>query len=61
MNSRVIIEQAKGVLAGRVEVSMDDAFGLLRSYARAHNRRLVEVAPTVVERTTPAAAVLNQH
>lgn len=44
LNSRVIIEQAKGVLAQHLGVSMDEAFNRLRSYARGNNLRLAEVA-----------------
>jgi len=36
------IEQAKGVLAERRQISVDEAFGLLREYARSHNLRLSE-------------------
>jgi AmiR/NasT family two-component response regulator len=37
LNSRVIIEQAKGMLAEYLTVTVDDAFELLRNYARNHN------------------------
>jgi len=49
LNSRVIIEQAKGVLAeyGRVDMAM--AFASLRGYARSHNRRLSEVAESLAQ------------
>jgi GAF domain-containing protein len=49
LNSRVIIEQAKGVLTQRGNLSMDAAFDRLRSYARSRNLRLSEVARQVVE------------
>jgi transcriptional regulator with GAF, ATPase, and Fis domain len=49
LNSRVIIEQAKGKLAGRLGLDMDQAFGLLRDYARAHNRRLSDLAQAFVD------------
>jgi GAF domain-containing protein len=48
LDSRVIIEQAKGVLSRHHAVSVDDAFGLLRSYARRNNARLRDVAHSVV-------------
>jgi GAF domain-containing protein len=48
LNSRVIIEQAKGVLAQSLQVGMDEAFDLLRRYSRDRNRRLSEVAAAVV-------------
>ncbi len=49
LNSRVIIEQAKGKLAERLQVDMDRAFELLRNYARSRNRRLSELARAFVE------------
>lgn len=47
LDSRVVIEQAKGMLAERAQVDLDDAFNLLRTYARNNNRRLHEVATAV--------------
>jgi len=44
LNSRVIIEQAKGKLAERLSVDMDRAFAMLRDYARNTNQRLTQVA-----------------
>jgi hypothetical protein len=49
LNSRVVIEQAKGFLAERLAVNVDAAFGLLRGYARDHNRKLTAVATDIVE------------
>lgn len=49
LNSRVTIEQAKGVLAERLQVDMDQAFEILRTHSRNHNRRLSELALAVVE------------
>ncbi len=53
LNSRVIIEQAKGKLAERLGLDMQQAFSLLRDYARDRNRRLAEVALGFVEGTEP--------
>jgi transcriptional regulator with GAF, ATPase, and Fis domain len=49
LNSRVVIEQAKGVIAERRNLDMDESFALLRGTARASNRRLSELARGVVE------------
>jgi GAF domain-containing protein len=48
LNSRIVIEQAKGVLAERSGLDMDQAFARLRKYARDRNLRLVDVAHGVV-------------
>jgi hypothetical protein len=49
LNTRVVVEQAKGVIAERGGVDMDRAFLLLRNYARRTNQRLADVARAVVE------------
>jgi hypothetical protein len=49
LNSRVALEQAKGVLAEQTGLGIDQAFEVLRQYARRHNLRLAEVARRVVE------------
>lgn len=49
LTSRIIIEQAKGVVAERQHLDMHDAFARLRTHARNHNRRLGDVAVDVVE------------
>lgn len=51
LNSRVIIEQAKGVLAERRHLDMDQSFALLRSTARTANRRLSELSRAIVDGT----------
>lgn len=51
LNSRVIIEQAKGVIAQTRSVDMDAAFNTLRQYARSHSLNLHDVAEQVVSRT----------
>jgi GAF domain-containing protein len=48
LESRVVIEQAKGVIAERLGVDVEIAFAKLRKAARDHNRRLSELAREVV-------------
>jgi ANTAR domain/GAF domain len=48
LDSRILIEQAKGVLAERSHTSVDVAFAALRGHARCSGRKLVEVAVAVV-------------
>ncbi len=50
LSSRVIIEQAKGVLAERRGVHVDEAFRVLRQYARSKGERLSDVARRIIER-----------
>jgi GAF domain-containing protein len=57
VNSRVIIEQAKGMLAEYLTVTVDDAFTMLRNYSGYHNRKLSEVAADVVNRRLPSTAL----
>jgi GAF domain-containing protein len=59
LRSRVLIEQAKGVLAERLHLDMAEAFTLLRGNARSRNRRLSDLAQAVVdgsEQIPPATA-----
>jgi transcriptional regulator with GAF, ATPase, and Fis domain len=55
LTSRIVIEQAKGVLAERLQISPDDAFTVLRSAARKRNRLLSELARDVTSGSTDAA------
>lgn len=51
LNSRVLIEQAKGIIAERDRVDVDQAFQHVRSFARNTNRRLTDVAQGIVDGT----------
>ena len=55
LNSRVIIEQAKGMIAEYLNIPVDDAFKLLQNYARDHNRKS-STAPTPPGPAKPAPA-----
>jgi GAF domain-containing protein len=54
LNSRIVIEQAKGAVSQAQRISVDEAFARIRGYAREHNRKLTEVAQAIItDRTTP--------
>ncbi|HZZ52061.1 MAG TPA: GAF and ANTAR domain-containing protein [Pseudonocardia sp.] len=59
LTSRVIIEQAKGLLAQHAGLGMAEAFELMRRYARSHNERLAVVARALAERTIEPEAVVE--
>jgi GAF domain-containing protein len=48
LNSRIVIEQAKGAVSALAGVPPDEAFELMRHHARSSNRRLVDVAQAVL-------------
>jgi hypothetical protein len=48
LNSRLVIEQAKGILAERRHISLTQAFTLMRTHARNHNQLLSHVARAVI-------------
>jgi GAF domain-containing protein len=54
LNSRILIEQAKGMIAERTGLDMDGSFSALRTYSRSHNLRLVDVARDLVNGTLQA-------
>ena len=49
LDSRVTIEQAKGILAERLNLDMEKSFTTLRNHARNHNLRLTDVAESVID------------
>ena len=51
LTSRVVIEQAKGVISERASVDLAEAFSRLRAYARNRNLRLTEVAQAAIDGT----------
>lgn len=51
LNSRIVIEQAKGVVSHTRGVSIDEAFTLMREYARSHSLGLSLVAARIVDRS----------
>ncbi len=57
LNSRIVIEQAKGMVAERSGLNMQMAFSALRGYARKHNLRLVAVAEAVIDGSLASSAL----
>jgi AmiR/NasT family two-component response regulator len=57
LNSRIVIEQAKGMIAERESLNMEQAFYALRNHARNHNLRLVDVAEAVIGGSLAASAL----
>jgi transcriptional regulator with GAF, ATPase, and Fis domain len=59
LQSRVVIEQAKGVLADRGNLDMATAFNYLRQHARRTNQRLSDLAASIAARTISPDIVLE--
>jgi GAF domain-containing protein len=59
LDSRVVLEQAKGVLSYSGDLDMPAAYAALRAYARDHNLKLSDLARALVDRTLPAGLVLE--
>jgi transcriptional regulator with GAF, ATPase, and Fis domain len=57
LNSRVIIEQAKGVLSAHTGLDMEQAFAVLRGFARSHSQRLSDVARSIADGTADLDAI----
>jgi GAF domain-containing protein len=57
LNSRIVIEQAKGMVAERAQLNMEQSFSRMRSHARNHNLRLADLAASIIEGTTPATSL----
>ena len=61
LNSRIVIEQAKGMVAERASLDMEQSFSALRRYARDHNLRLVDVAEAVIGGSLAPSALGRAH
>ncbi|HEV2071901.1 MAG TPA: GAF and ANTAR domain-containing protein [Acidimicrobiales bacterium] len=57
LNSRIVIEQAKGMIGERLGLDMPVAFARLRVHARNHNLRLVDVASAVIDGTLETSSL----
>ena len=61
LNSRVVIEQAKGIMAEFGDLDMESAFAALRAYSRDNNLKIGEVAKGLVERSLKPSTVLGRR
>ncbi len=61
LDSRIVIEQAKGMIAAHQDVSMDEAFARLRSHARSNNLRLTDIATAVIDGSIGLDALAPQR
>jgi AmiR/NasT family two-component response regulator len=57
LNSRIIIEQAKGKMSEAAGLDMEEAFQWLRGHARSHNLRLTDLCRSVADGALPTAAI----
>lgn len=60
LNSRVLIEQAKGALAERVGIDVDEAFNRLRAHARRTSQPLTRVAGGILDGTLDAHLLVRE-
>ncbi|HXN62961.1 MAG TPA: GAF and ANTAR domain-containing protein [Acidimicrobiales bacterium] len=59
LNSRIAVEQAKGIVSERLNVDMDTAFGMIRAHARNHGTLLSAVADALARGSLSAAELAS--
>jgi AmiR/NasT family two-component response regulator len=59
LESRIVIEQAKGIVAERNQVGIDTAFTQIRAYARTRNRHLSQAAQEIISGALPATDLIE--
>jgi GAF domain-containing protein len=59
LNSRIVVEQAKGMVAERRGVDMGEAFAMLRAYARGNGSTLTDVAADVIGGSLDGATLMQ--
>ena len=57
LESRIVIEQAKGIVAEHNRIDVDEAFTLLRNYTRSHNRLLAQTAGDIIDYSLDPSAL----
>lgn len=59
LQSRIVIEQAKGIVGATAGLTMEESFLAMRRFARNHNLKLMEVATGLVKRTLATRHVVG--
>jgi AmiR/NasT family two-component response regulator len=60
LTHRIVVEQAKGFLRERLDISVDEAFSLLRRYARTHGDHLTDVARQLMANPSSRPGLLKK-
>jgi GAF domain-containing protein len=60
LTSRIVVEQAKGFLRERLDISVEEAFSLLRRYARTHSEHLTDVSRQLMSDPGARPALLQK-
>jgi hypothetical protein len=60
LSYRIVVEQAKGFLRERLDISVDEAFALLRRYARVHGEHLTDVSQRLMADPSARPALLER-
>lgn len=60
LHSRIVIEQAKGIIAQQAGISVDDAFERLRTHSRNHNRAVHDLALAVIDGELSATSLATE-
>lgn len=60
LSHRIVVEQAKGFLRERLDISVDEAFSLLRRYARVHGDHLTDVSQRLMAEPSARPALLER-
>ena len=58
LDSRILIEQAKGMISHSLSIPMDEAFALLRAHARSNNLTIRSVSEAISDRTLAIPAIV---
>jgi GAF domain-containing protein len=59
LNNRIVIEQAKGIVAEQAGIDMEAAFELMRTFARSHNGKLADVAMELIGQRLTSSDLRN--